>query len=164
MDLYVIRHAIAEDRDDDRWPDDSKRPLTDKGRERFAQVARVLGGMIKSLDVVLSSRFDRAWETAELLSKHAGWPKPQRCEALELAPSVEVYDALTAYRGGSSVALVGHEPCLSELISSMLTGDEEGMDINMKKGAVVLLRFDDVAQPNGATLEWVLTSKIARAL
>jgi phosphohistidine phosphatase len=164
MDLYVVRHAIAENRDAERWPDDSKRPLTDKGRERFARVATVLGAMIGSVDAVLSSRFDRAWETAELLSKHAGWPKPERCEALELAPSAEVYDALSAYRGDSSVAVVGHEPCLSELISSMLTGDEEGMAIEMKKGAAVLLRFDDGAQAGGATLQWVLTPKMARAL
>jgi phosphohistidine phosphatase len=164
MDLYVVRHAIAETRDADRWPDDSKRPLTKKGRERFVRIATVLGAMIESVDAVLSSRFDRAWETAELLAKHAGWPKPKRCEALELAPSSEVYEALGDWQNDTSVAIVGHEPCLSELIASMLTGNEEGMDIAMKKGAAVLLRFDDVVQPNGATLEWVLTSKIARAL
>jgi phosphohistidine phosphatase len=164
MDLYVIRHAIAENRDAASWSDDSKRPLTEKGRERFAHVATLLGRMVDSIDVVLSSRFDRAWETAELLAAHAGWPRPRRCEALELAPSTDVYDALNGHRGESSVAIVGHEPCLSELISSMLTGDEDGMVLEMKKGAAVLLRFDDTAQAGGATLQWMLTPKIARAL
>ena len=33
-ELYIVRHAIAAERGDD-WPDDDKRPLTEKGIARF---------------------------------------------------------------------------------------------------------------------------------
>jgi broad specificity phosphatase PhoE len=32
--VYLVRHAIAEDRDSARWPDDSERPLTRRGLVR----------------------------------------------------------------------------------------------------------------------------------
>ena len=39
MELYLIRHAIAETPDDQRWPDDAQRPLAPHGRQRFRAVA-----------------------------------------------------------------------------------------------------------------------------
>ena len=33
-ELYLIRHGIAEERGD-AWPDDTKRPLSEDGIERF---------------------------------------------------------------------------------------------------------------------------------
>ena len=42
MILYVIRHAWAGHYGDPAWPDDSQRPLTDEGRQRFARVVAEL--------------------------------------------------------------------------------------------------------------------------
>ena len=41
FELYLVRHAIAEERGD-AWPDDSKRPLTEEGMSRFRKSARGL--------------------------------------------------------------------------------------------------------------------------
>ena len=49
MDVYLIRHAIAELRDATRWPDDSLRPLSDEGSERFRRAARGLSLVVPSL-------------------------------------------------------------------------------------------------------------------
>ena len=77
MDLYLVRHAIAFDFDTSQWPDDSQRPLTPEGQKRFSRAARAWRAR-PSVDLVLSSPWVRAWQTAELLESEAGWPRPVR--------------------------------------------------------------------------------------
>ena len=74
MDLYIVRHAIAGHADGSRWPDDADRPLTPEGAKSFRAAAAGLRRIVSSVDVLLSSRFVRAWQTAELLHEVAGWP------------------------------------------------------------------------------------------
>ncbi|MDY7109310.1 MAG: histidine phosphatase family protein [Planctomycetota bacterium] len=164
MDLYIIRHAIAEKRDAARWPDDSQRPLTDRGRTRFRAVAALLGEVAPDLDVLLSSGFARAWETAEIVSEIAGWPAPKRAEAMELGSSQEMCEAIAAHDRAPSVAVVGHEPCLSELVSYLLTGDDAAVEMDFKKGAAAFLSLPGRPAPGDALLTWVLTPRLARAL
>ena len=77
MDLYVVRHAVARERDANLWPDDSKRPLTPRGEERFRHAAGGILRLVSEVGAVLSSPFVRAWRTAELLEQRAG-QRPSR--------------------------------------------------------------------------------------
>ena len=149
--VYVVRHAIAEERGTDRWPDDAKRPLTKKGEESFREAARGLRTIAPAVDVVLSSPYVRAWQTAEILQEEAGWPPPEPCEALEADRSPS--DALVVVRGRGRVAAVGHEPLLSGL-ASLLLGTS--VPIDFKKGGVVLVE--------DGVLRWYATPKILRGL
>jgi phosphohistidine phosphatase len=162
--VYLVRHAFAAHADPDQWPDDSLRPVTPKGAERFRREARGLGRLVREVDVVLSSRFARAWQTAELLHDAAGWPEPESCPELEAgrasAPAVEVLRR----RPESTIALVGHEPHLSRLASLLCTGDEDRLDLRLKKGGVVLVSVDDAVEPGEATFEWAAPPKLLRAL
>ena len=89
MDLYIIRHAWAFDRDDARWPDDDLRPLTEEGKERFAKVVKALAGRGMAPQVVAASPLVRCVQTAELLA--AGVPdKPKICRLDELRPGSDV--------------------------------------------------------------------------
>jgi phosphohistidine phosphatase len=164
MELYVVRHAIAEVRDSARWPDDAQRPLTDRGRDRFRPVAELLARVAPDVSVVLSSGFVRAWQTAELLAEHAGWPPPIHCPELEFEPSGAVCESLAGQGAEGAVAVVGHEPSLSELVSYLLTGSDEAVAVDMKKGGVVWLSFPAAGQPGAATLRWYLTPRLARAV
>jgi phosphohistidine phosphatase len=165
MDLYVVRHAIAAERDSTRWPDDGLRPLTPEGERRFRQAARGLRRFVPSVDVVLASPYARAWRTAEILQEEAGWPPPKKCEALEAERSpAEGVEALLPYRSAESVAVVGHEPNLSELCSILLSGRPDTVSIQMKKGAVACLWMDAGARPGAAVLRWLLTPKVLRAV
>lgn len=83
MDLILIRHAKAFERDPSRWPNDALRPLTDAGRDEFDMLAKRLGRAVPEVVLVESSGFERAWETARILSKRASWPRPRRAERLE---------------------------------------------------------------------------------
>ena len=163
MDLVVVRHAIALERDALRWPDDRDRPLSPDGEKRFRRAARGYGRIVPQVDVVLSSPLERAWRTAQLLAEEAGWPDPKPCDALEpdRAPS-EMTDVLRS-QGGEVLAAVGHEPHLGELIAYLLTGSDRGAAIELKKGAAARLELDGII-PGNSTLRWLTQPKIARAI
>jgi phosphohistidine phosphatase len=59
IELYLIRHAIAEERGD-KWPDDAKRPLTLEGTARMRKAAKGLVRLGVKFDVVLTSPLVRA--------------------------------------------------------------------------------------------------------
>jgi phosphohistidine phosphatase len=152
--LYLVRHAIAENRDAERWPDDALRPLTKDGERKFRRAARGLREIVPTVDVVLASPYVRAWRTAEILHEEAKWPAPKREERLEAwrDPS----DGVALADGEGSIALVGHEPYLSRLVSLLLTGDDDKVHIDFKKGGVILLE-DKV-------LRWYATPKMLVAI
>ena len=164
MDLYLVRHAIAEPHDSARWPDDSERPLTAAGIERFRAAARGLRRQGVEVDAVLASPYVRAWHTAELLTKAAAWPTPEELRALE--PSISPTACLDALRDRreSTLALVGHQPQLSELASLLLVGDERSLRLDLKKGAVMCLRCDGGPEAGNASLRWSLSPKLLGSL
>jgi phosphohistidine phosphatase len=163
MELFLVRHAIAANRDPDRWPDDSQRPLTKEGEASFRKAARGLARVVPTVDAVLASPFPRAWRTAEILAEDGGWPAPEACEALEAGrPIGPVIEVIRERADVASVALVGHEPDLGELASRLLTGREDVVAIEMKKGGVACLGVDDL--DGAAVLRWLAPPRILRAL
>jgi phosphohistidine phosphatase len=164
VDLYLVRHAIAEQRDAMRWPDDSHRPLTPDGRERFRRAARGLRRIAPAVELVLASPYVRAWQTAELLLEETGWPEPARCPALAAAGTQAAVDVLQHRADRGSVALVGHEPNLSSLASFFLAGDESAVSLELKKGGVVLLSLSGRPAPRSALLRWSVSPKMLRSL
>ena len=164
LDLYLVRHAFAAHADPARWPDDATRPLTADGIARFRIAARGLRRLVPAVDSVLSSGYARAWQTAELLHGVAGWHEPEECPALEAGrPATSVLDVLQG-RSERSIALVGHEPHLSMLASMLCTGNEDRLQLELKKGAVVALSFAGPVAPAQACLLWMASPKILRRL
>jgi len=165
MDVYLIRHAVAEKRDPTRWPDDSIRALTPKGAERFARAARGLQRLVPTVETVLSSPYARAWQTAAILRDQAGWPAPEPCEALDaLHPPDAALEPLRERSRSGSLALVGHEPYLSSLASLLLTGEPTVLVLELKKGGVISLALEGEPAVRGAILRWCASPKILRAL
>jgi len=163
MNLYVVRHAIAYDRDEERWPGDRDRPLTPIGEDKFRRAARGLATIVPSVDIVLASPLARAWRTAEILADEAGWPAPEACPELEPdRDPEEVVAAVKPHRHRESVAIVGHEPMLGETIAYLLTGSEENA-VPLKKGGAACVDLD-AQPPDGAELRWLLTPKVERKL
>ncbi len=163
MYLYLVRHAVAHKRDPEHWPDDSKRPLTPEGEEEFRGAARGLGRVVPEVEILLSSPYERAWRTAEILAEQAGWPAPRESPALEPeVPPEKAVLALKTYAGEESVALVGHRPGLHELAVFLLTGDAGGADMKIKKGGVVCIELDDVPEAGSGKLRWLFTPRVLR--
>ena len=64
----------------------------------------------------------------------------------------------------ASLALVGHEPYLSELASILLTGSRTSLTMEIKKGGVARLWLNDGLRRGTASLRWLVTPKVLRAL
>ena len=59
----------------------------------------------------------------------------------------------------TSLALVGHEPMLSEFISLLAFGSP-GLAVTMKKGGVCCLSANALGKDRRASIEWLLTPAI----
>jgi phosphohistidine phosphatase len=163
VEIYLVRHAAAFKRDPDRWPDDSQRLLTPEGEEEFRLAARGLARVVPRMDAILSSPYERAWRTAEILSELDSWPAPEPVAVLEpTLPPEKAALALEDYAG--TVAVVGHRPGLHELAAYLLTGDCDGMEVRIKKGGVACIRFDGVVEPGAGKLRWLLTPEALRSV
>src|SRR5919201_2517208 len=91
-ELYLVRHAIAEERGD-AWPDDTKRPLSDDGISRMRKTARGLARLGVAVDVILTSPLVRTRQTAEIV---AG--------AMDQKPAIVNIDSLAPGGGFTAVA------------------------------------------------------------
>lgn len=162
-ELLIVRHAIAFAKDARRWPDDSLRPLTARGRRRFRDAAAGLKGLTPAPDVVLTSPYVRARETADILVRQADWPEARDCAELE--PDVHPREALKRVRSssGARIAVVGHEPHLGHLIGLCLAGDAGALSVELKKGGAALLSFSDDVRAGAARLVWLAPPRLLRA-
>ena len=165
MELYLVRHAIAADRDPERWPGDRDRPLTATGISKFRAAARGLARIVPEVDAVWASPLRRAWHTAEILKTEAGWPAPVECAALE--PNASAMDVLERVRARARVerlALVGHAPGLDEIGSLALCGGTANPFFELRKGGAACVTFDAELAPGAGSLVWLLAPKLMRAL
>ena len=125
MQLLVVRHAIAEQREEfaRTGKDDSQRPLTHDGRRKMRRGAVGLRAVVPAIDVLATSPLLRAVQTAEILA--AVYNGRNMVTVKELSPDSEFPPFLRWLRtqdAGGTVAIVGHEPHLSGLTSWLLTG------------------------------------------
>jgi phosphohistidine phosphatase len=158
----VVRHAKAKERDAERFPDDALRPLSAAGRREFTRFARRMPRWLPPPARVLASRWTRAWDTARLLESRAGWPAALACAALEteggFAAVEALLQAIRAHRAAESVALVGHQPALGELVARLLGAGERSIDFD--KGAVAVLEIAD-GEPMRGSLRLLVAPEVA---
>lgn len=164
MDLWVIRHAIAVDRQDDATDaEDAARPLTARGARRFRRSVRGLARLGVKLDRVVHSPWVRAAETAALLDDLLdGDPADARVATplLTTPPRADLLGTI-ASTGAARVAVVGHEPWLGELVALLTTGAPAlGEALPFKKGGAAWL--DGTLAPGGMRLRAVLPPRVLR--
>ena len=167
LDLYLVRHAVACGRDPERWPDDGRRPLTPRGERGFRAAARGLARLLPGggASLLLSSPYERAWRTAQILAEETACPAPVPLDALlPGAGAEEAAAALAGRAGAGAVVAVGHRPSLHLLAAYLLTGRENGARLRIKKGGAVRIRFEGPPQPGAGELRWLLTPGLLRSL
>lgn len=169
VELFLVRHAIALPGE----PDES-RPLSDEGTERFRQTVAGLERLSVSFERVYHSPLLRAVQTTQLLhplikpaaasgesSSGDARDRTVVTDLLARAPSGELL-RLIASAGAERLALVGHQPCLSELIAWLVAGHARfGGALPLKKGGVAHLTGDEAA-PGRMRLEALLTPRVLR--
>jgi phosphohistidine phosphatase len=73
--------------------------------------------------------------------------------------------SLGPHASSERIALVGHEPNLSEVASYLLTGTgRHGVDLELKKGGVACVGVDGVPGPGTAWLRWLATPRMLRSM
>jgi phosphohistidine phosphatase len=158
MQLYVIRHAVAEDKAP--GGDDNARALTASGKAKLRRAVRGLRALEIRFDRVLTSPWKRAAQTARLLAPLAG-DAPVATELLTRRPGADLL-ALLSERNDTA-AVVGHEPWLGELVAWLAFGDTRfGDALVIKKSGVLWL--EGTAVPGGMHLRASLPPRLLRAL
>ena len=159
MNLFILRHGIAVDPGMHGYENDSERPLIPKGERRLREAAAAMKKLELSFDLILSSPFIRAKQTAEIVDEELKLKKQLEFSD-ELAPggsSKTLIQKLSGWEPApENVLLVGHEPSLSRLISLLVSGGANAA-IEMKKGGLCKLETTELRHGQCARLAWLLT-------
>jgi len=89
MQLFIVRHGIAIDREDPKCPPDPERFLTDEGIEKTRQAAKGVAEIGAVPDLMLSSPYVRAAQTAEIFATVLEYPKQKIQKTDLLLPGAE---------------------------------------------------------------------------
>jgi phosphohistidine phosphatase len=161
VNLFLLRHGIAVERGSPGFANDAARPLTPKGRRQLLKITAAMKKMDLRFDLILSSPFVRAKQTAEILAAELKLKKRLKFSNA-LAPGG---DAAVLCRqlertkpSPEKLLLVGHEPDLSRLISLLVTGGAQ-LQMDFKKGGLCKLDVEKLHAGKCATLAWLLTPK-----
>jgi len=162
MEIYILRHGIAVERGTPGYKKDSDRPLTSEGEEKMHQIAGAMLAMELKFDLILSSSYQRAARTAQIVADELDgdvtFTQFLEPESNPLALIGEINDEKP-----QRVLLVGHEPDLSRLISVLISGGAD-TTIELKKGGICKMTAEKLSFGQCATLNWLLTPKQLRAL
>lgn len=166
MQLLIIRHGIAEEREEfakSGAPDD-ERPLTNFGRRRMRRNADGLRRIAPPIDLLASSPLVRAQQTARIVADRFGIEAFDTVDALRPeTPAKALGSWLAKQKSESTIAIVGHEPHLGTIITWCMSGVEEPRVV-LRKGGVALLDFSNRPGAGRATLMWLLTPAQLRSL
>ena len=155
--LYLIRHGIAAERG--TYADDAERPLTQVGRQKTQEVAAQLQRLDLSFDLILTSPYVRACQTAEILEA-AGLSNQVEVSRL-LAPAGDIQSWLpwlerSRLSGKTHLALVGHEPDLGNWAEILIYREIKGR-LRLKKAGIIGLTLPETGSPIGQSYLFWLT-------
>jgi phosphohistidine phosphatase len=166
MKLLIVRHADAGDKEQfsgTKKPD-QLRPLTSAGREVMQSAALGLKKIVPKVDIIATSPFTRAAQTAAILCAAFDLPMPAATPALEPTAAPDDFENwLAEQRAVPVIVAVGHEPHLGTLATWLMTGiGKHG--IHLTKGGACLLEFESAARRGEGVLEWLHTAdQLARS-
>ena len=167
MELFVIRHAIAEPLGKQNEFSDEKRALTGEGKNRMREVVKGLVKLGIEVDLILTSPLVRAVETAEIVGTASGLTKKEIKLTANLAPGASAEKLFAEIKGLSGVealVLIGHQPDLSGLISRIIQGDGSELSIQLKKGSVCCLNITETVPKLRGNMSWLLTPRQLRVV
>ena len=159
MQIYLLRHAIAED--PKPGVPDADRALTSEGMRKLRDILKRAKGGGLDPSIILASPFRRALETANLAAKALDYQQPV-ITTKTLVPSSspqETWDEIRLYKGEPSLLLVGHEPAMGLLSGYLLASPE--LKIDFKKGAMVRIDVPSLGPRPRGVLKWMLAPRLA---
>jgi phosphohistidine phosphatase len=125
------------------------------------RIAQGMSALKLSFDLILSSPYRRAQETANIVASrfnmrhHLGLTK-RLTPGGDRRALIQEISALAGRAG--SILLVGHEPSLSTLAMTLVFGRPVGR-VNLKKGGLCKLNIEHLRLGRCAELEWLLAPR-----
>jgi phosphohistidine phosphatase len=159
MEIYLLRHAIAEDPAPGR--PDSDRALTAEGRDKLRRVLKRARQAEVSPTLILSSPYRRALETAEIAVQalaYAGRLVHSRSLVPEASPH-DLWAEIRSHRAENAILLASHEPLMSAAAAFLLGCP--ALQVEMKKAALVRIDCDRFGGDPQGVLKWMLTPAVA---
>jgi len=164
MQIYVVRHGIAIDREDPKCPPDPERYLTEEGVEKTKQVAKGVAALGIKGDLFLTSPYVRAGQTAGIFASALDYAKQKIRRTDLLLPGAEpsqLFRELARDKQTSTVFLFGHAPQLDDIIATALSSKKHLA--SLKKAGVAFLELKRLSPPIGQ-LVWLATPKMLRRI
>ena len=162
MKLYIVRHAIAEERGKKVYANDD-RPLTKIGIRKMEKNAEGIVKIIVSPVSIISSPLKRAFHTSEIIAS-----KFQRSTSITLSddllpetPVENIIQCCQKYSDDEKIMIVGHEPSLGNFLSTIL--QQKIQSLQLKKGSICCVEFN-VEFPKRSELLFYIPPQILRAL
>lgn len=163
MEIYILRHGIAVPGGTPGYSE-AERPLTEEGRDKMLKAAKGIASVVGEVDIILTSPFKRAHETALLAARVLGGKeKVVTFDPLKSGtPLPTLLAAFAPYQHAERLMVVGHEPDLS-LFASALIGVKRSA-LALKKGGLCRVDVDQLPPQEPGILRWLLTPGQLRAL
>lgn len=162
MQIYLLRHGIAENAKHDQSDDD--RALTAEGRKKLREVLKVAKAAEVQPTRILTSPYRRAVETADIAANVLGH-KEELLRTKALVPGGDptaVWEEVRVHKGEPGLLLVGHEPLFSKLTAYLL--DSPALIVDFKKGALVRVDMEQFGPRPRGILRWLLPPKIVTGI
>ena len=163
MQIILVRHGAAEDFEVGSSRPDSDRQLTKKGRKEMIKVAKGLRHIVDRVDVIASSPYVRAVQTAEILSKELSKKHPIEIQQVDTLSSGTGPETMTEWLATqdpeATIVLVGHEPDFSILMAYLTTNDS-GSYAKFSKAGVCLIDCPTTPVMAKGKLLWLVTPAI----
>jgi phosphohistidine phosphatase len=159
MQIYLLRHAIAEDAHPGQ--PDSERALTEEGREKLRRVLKRARQAGVAPGVIFSSPYRRALETASIAAEvleYNGRVVETHALVPDAAPA-EVWEEIRARRQESAILLASHEPLMSTLAVFLLSSPS--LQIDMKKAALARIECAQIRREPRGVFKWMITPALA---
>ncbi len=163
MEVYLLRHGEAVPRGTPGYPNDD-RPLTEEGVEKIAEGANGIAKILERVDLIISSPLIRALDSAKITAEALGYDKKIKTTKYLIPgyPQRSLFNFLQEFNNENRIMLVGHEPHLGYLASTLL-GISEHV-IEFKKGGVCRIDIKEFPPAEKGKLIWLLTPKQLREI
>ncbi len=164
MQIYVVRHGAAIDRRDKKCPKEAERYLIKEGIKKSEEAAAGLVALGITADVMISSTYVRAWQTAEIFAEVMGYPKKKIHKTDLLLPTADVgvlFRELAKDKESKHVFLFGHGPQVDGIVAAVLGTKRNCTEL--KKSGVMVLAMERVSPPVG-NLVWYAPPRLLRRI
>ncbi len=153
MNLYLVRHGDAEKTQPGKR--DEERKLLKEGREQVKAAAEGWQYIITKLDLICSSPYKRAMETAEVIAQTFEYDK-EIVKDKSLGAGCFTKDLITLVNslGAENIMVVGHQPDLSEHVSNLISSS--GALVDFKKAAIAKISFNGKVNLSKGYLEYLV--------